>query len=264
MAKNSDEERRLADERRELLKMKQGLIEESELIPQDGYIKPEKPRGWKRVENFFYQYKWILGVVIFGVVVAAILIVQLVTKEREDLYVLCIATDSRDGFYLKQDDIERTLEKYCPDFDNNGYVHVGVHYLDLDEKNKNTQLYDADIIKFQAELMTGDSQMYLSDTGIISLMAQAVGEEIQFFKDLSDEYPDAALYEGCGLPLTDTGFTVLARWESCPDTVGIYVRNEYENMTGNGKDSAEQRERALVVFRNILENNVVSPDAGEE
>ncbi len=264
MAKNEDEERRLMDERRELLKMKQGLIDESELIPQDGYIKPEKPRGWKRVENFLYQYKWILGVVIFGIVVAAILIGQLLTKEREDLYVLCISTDNTDGFYLKREDIELTLEKYCPDFDENGYVHVGVNYINLAEENQNSGAYDADIIKFQAEIMTGDSQIYLTDTGILALMEQAVRDEIQFFRDFSEEYPDAELYEGCGLQLNSTGFTSLARWETCPDTVGLYVRNEYENMTGNDKESVMQRERALVVFRNILENNVVNPNAGEK
>lgn len=40
-------------------------------------------------------------------------------------------TSKAPGLYQKVNDIELALEKYCPDFDGNGYVHVAVYSIDL-------------------------------------------------------------------------------------------------------------------------------------
>ena len=71
---------------------------------------------------------------------------------------------------------------------------------------------------------------------------------------------DAVLYDGCGLQLNTTGFVDEARWKSCPDTVGLYLRDTFENMMGNNEKTAEQRERARIVYENIINGNVVNPD----
>lgn len=256
---NLDEEQRRIQEHKELLKMKQGLIEESEIIPEDGYVEIPKLHGWAWVENFLYHNKWY---VIVGLVVAlavGYMTWQMVTQEKEDLYVLAISTTNKSGIYTKQVDIEKALEMYCPDFDGNGYVHVGINFINLSTENGYNELTDSDRYKFISEIMTGDSQIFLSDEGIIDEINAAAEKEIQFFVDFSEEYPDAALYEGCGLQLNSTRWNTDARWESCPDIVGLYVRDEYENMTGNFEDSKEQRRRALEVFKNIAEGNVVNP-----
>lgn len=67
------------------------------------------------------------------------------------------------------------------------------------------------------------------------------------------------LYDGCGLQLNTTGFVDEARWKSCPDTVGLYLRDTFENMMGNNEKTAEQRERARIVYENIINGNVVNP-----
>lgn len=256
---NLDEEQRRIQEHKELLKLKQGIIEESEMIPEDGYADIPKLKGWKRVENFLYHNR---GFVIAGVFLAlagGYMTYQTLTQEKEDIYVLAVSTTNKSGIYTKQVDIEKALEKYCPDFDGNGYVHVGINYINLSTENGYSQYTDADRYKFISELMTGDSQIFLSDTGIIAEINAAAEDEIQFFLDMSEEYPDAELYEGCGLQLNTTGWNTEARWETCPDIVGLYVRDEYENMTGNFEDSREQRRRALILFQNIAEGNIVNP-----
>lgn len=255
------EEQKQEMERRELLKLKQGIIEESEIIPQDGYAEIPKQTGWAAVSNFLYHYKWFILAGVFFAFFLGICIWQMVGREKEDLYVLVVSTTNQSGIYLKQDDIEEALERYCPDFDGNGYVHVGVNYMNISTENGMSELSDAAKYKFDSEIITGDSQMYLTDSGILETLANIGSGEIEFFADFSEEYPDAVLYEGVGLQLNTTDFIDYARWQSCPDIVGLYVRAEFENMIGNSEDSQEQRRRALVVFQNIVEGNVVNPAA---
>ena len=64
MAKTDDEDRKELQERRELLKMKQGLIEESDLIPETGYDKIPELHGWEKIKNNIYHNKvfYIIGI----------------------------------------------------------------------------------------------------------------------------------------------------------------------------------------------------------
>lgn len=262
MASKFDEEQKALREKREILKLKQGIIdvEDSEIIEEKRTEPYEKLHGRKRVENFFYHYKVPFIVITLAVLAVGYMIYDSVTRERNDLYVLAIATTNESGLYTKQLDIERALEQYCPDFDGNGYVHVGVNFINLSEAAGVSQYADAESYKFSSELFTGDSQLYLTDRGIIPLIKEiADDEDIEFFRDLSEAYPDAALYENCGLQVNTTSFTEVARWTSCPDTVGIYVRSEFADMTGNAEDAKIQRERALEVLNNIANNNIINP-----
>ncbi len=258
--KKEDEQERLLREKRELLKLKQGIVEDSEIIEVDVPQEIPELHGMKKVENFFYHYKW---PVIVGTIVALFvgyMIYDTVTKEKNDLYVLAVSTTNKSGIYVKQFDIEEALERYCPDFDGNGYVHVGVNFINLSTENGVNQYTDADSYKFSSEVITGDSQLYLTDEGIVEVIANmANDDELQFFLDLSEEYPDQSLHDGMGLQMNTTTFPEAARWSSCPDIVGLYVRGEYKDMTGNTEEAKIQRERALEVFNNIAEGNIINP-----
>ena len=255
-----DDEQRLMQERRELLKLKQGIIEESDIIPQDEPEEIPKLTGMKAVENFFYHNKWYVILIAFFAAVFGYMIIQAVTREKPDLNVAVISSTAESGIYPKLDEIEKTLEKYCPDFDDNGYVHVQVNYIDLSTSGGNIEYIDANRQKFQSiELFGGESQMWLCDYGVIEELYSAY-EEIDFFVDFTGEYPDADFIDGEGLALNTTDFTEYARWSTCPDDIAVYVRDDFENMTGNGKQAQIQRERALIVFRNLAAGNAVSAE----
>ena len=67
------------DDKRELLKLKQGLIEESETIQEEKHEVIEL-HGWKKVSNFFYHYKWHVVVITFFVLVIGFFVYDLVKK----------------------------------------------------------------------------------------------------------------------------------------------------------------------------------------
>ena len=149
------------------------------------------------------SYKWRLIGIIFTVALLTFMTIQTVTREKKDLYVLAISTTGSSGIYAKTHDIEVALERYCPDFDGNGKVHVGVNFIDLSTEGGYSEYTDAQNEKFSAELFSGDSQLYLTDEGIITLInriaasgeteeaaaEEADGQIIQFFTDFSGEYP---------------------------------------------------------------------------
>lgn len=262
MSGKFDEEQRKLLEKRELLKLKQGLVEESEIFEETPVEKVEL-HGWKKVENFFYHYKWRVIVITLTVLLVGFMTMQTVMKERNDLYVLLVSTENKSGIYAKVDDIEKSLEKYCPDFDNNGYVHVGVNFLNLSYEAGISQYTDIEKMKLSAEVTTGDGQMILADEGIIAVFEDMGGEDLQYFVSLPDEYSDISMCEGQGLQINKTGFIDDARWSSCPDNVGIFVRGEVENMMGNDDNAKEQRRRANIVMENIASGNVVNPEVEE-
>ena len=81
------------DEKRELLKLKQGLIEESEII-QEQKREYAELHGWKKVQNCFYHYKWHVVVAVFFIAVISFLVYDLVKKEQGDMRVLVVTKES--------------------------------------------------------------------------------------------------------------------------------------------------------------------------
>ena len=261
MANKYHDEQEKLREKRELLKLKQGIIEESDVV-EDYEISHDykKPEGAAKIENFFYHYKWHVIAIAVIVFFVGFMVHDTLTKEKKDLYVLAISTTNSSQLYTKQYDIEKALERYCPDFDENGYVHVGVNFINISDENAAVDYANTESMKFTAELHTGDSQLYLTDTGMLEKLAELADDaDIQFFLELSEQYPDAVFYEGQGLQLNTTDFIDQARWTGCPDIVGLYIRGDFIGMTGDKDEIEEQRRRATIVMENIINGNVVNP-----
>ena len=82
-------ERKLQDERIELMRMKQGLIEESETIHEEKEEEIKLTFG-KKISNFFYHNKWWLGLAVFFVALGSYLAYDLITKPRPDMIILML------------------------------------------------------------------------------------------------------------------------------------------------------------------------------
>lgn len=262
--KDEERERRKQQEYRELLKMKQGLIDESELIPETGYEKPPELRGLSKLQNFFYHNKWYISVGIFAAALLTFLIVQTATREKNDLYVLVISTTRQSELGWRTSDLEAALEKYCPDFDENGYVHVGINYIDISAENAGEYAV-AQSIKFTSEIFSGDSQLFIADEGLwAALFDNETAASPDFFEDFSDRLPEDVLFNSSGIRLNSTELCRDARWDTCPDMINVFFRAEYANVVGNEKRASEQRKRAQTVLQNLLSGTVVNPDAGKD
>ena len=237
------------DDKRELLKLKQGIIDESETIHEE-----EKPvyelHGWKRVENFIYHYKWYIVVAVFFAAVAAFLVISLARKEQGDIRVLVVTKDKETAASVmyKTKELEQAFELYTPDYDNSGYVHTDVYNVDLSE-NPDPQYSLAAVTKVTSEVMYGEAQLFVVDTA----GAEAVtGGSDSYFIDLEELYPDNERVSGCFYKLKGTPFAQSAQYyEACPDDLYIAVRRASES-DANSSRSLPAMKKALEVVDNII------------
>jgi len=240
------------DDKRELLKLKQGLIEESEQIHEE-----EKPvyelHGKARIENFFYHYKWYVVAGLFFAAVAAFLIVSLVQKEQGDLRVLVVTKDPQiaSEMLYKTGDLETAFELYCPDYDDNGYIHVDVYNIDLSQ-NPDPQYSLAAVTKLTSEIMYGEGQLFVVDTAGAQA---ATNNDLSQFVDLGSIYPDCEMIDGVFLKIKGSGFAVNAQYyEACPDDLYLAVRDASQEDE-NSFRSLPAKKKALEIIDNIIKNN---------
>ena len=218
------------DDKRELLKLKQGLIEESETIREE-----EKPvyelHGRKRVANFFYHYKWHVIVGAFFLAVVGFFLYDLLKDDVGDLRILVVAKDhdvaANVGY--KTHDLELAFEQYCPDFDDNGYVHVDVYNIDLSE-NVQADYMLGNVTKLTGEIGYGEAQMYLLDTP--ALESITTDGDLSGFVNLEERYVEA-----------------------CPEDLFLVIRKVGERTANRDRAEKAQR-RALEVMDNIVNTNL--------
>lgn len=260
-----------SDEKRELLKLKQGIIEESDIIEQDVHEQPEEQTTVKKIDNFFYRNMWFVVVGVFFAALVAFFTYQIITRENPDLTVMLVIsdTDKAPGLYQKVNDIELALEQYCPDYDNNGYVHVAVYFIDL-TKSSNSQYVQSNTAKFYGEIQRGVAELYICDEDILTTekapeeydpSQDNIDTDISYetmFADLGEALNMSEYNGKLRIPLRSTEFAKDAKWESsCPDTLAFSVRLEKEGMISY-KNSAEYQKRAKEVLANIVTDNKIN------
>lgn len=244
------------DDKRELLKLKQGIIEESDTIKEEK-IEYAKPVGAKaKLLNFLYHYKLVIIVVVFLAGVFAFMMYDTLSKEKADLRIMLVATtdEINSTLYLKTNDIELAVEKYCPDFDNSGYVHVETYYVDLTEGG-DPNYYFSNQAKLYGEISTGTAHIFMGNKDMFQgIIGDA--DPAEMFVNLGELYPDNENIDGIYYKIKGTEFAKACKWiESCPDDLYICVRSVFDGMTSNQEKMLENHEKSLEVLDNIINDS---------
>ena len=237
------------DDKRELLKLKQGLIEESETIQEEKRETVEL-HGWKKVSNFFYHYKWHVIAAAFFIAVIGFFVYDLVKKEHGDIRVLVVTKEANLAKQVnyKTKDFELAFEKYCPDFDDSGYVHVDTYNIDLSDNIQQDYML-ASVTKLTGEISYGEAQMYVMDTP--ALESIIMDGDTSGFVNLEELYPDNPQIDGIYYKLKDSEFAYMANYvEACPEDLFIVIRKTTD-VTANKERAEAAQKKALEVFDNI-------------
>ena len=121
--KREAHERRLYEERKELLRLKQGVIEDSEVIHEEAPAEVKKT-VLQRISSFFYLNKWWLGIGTALALISGLLIYNLATKPRPDMTVLLV---SKSSDITSADGIDDYIAQFTDDNNDNGEVLVSMH-----------------------------------------------------------------------------------------------------------------------------------------
>lgn len=267
--KDDNRSRAYNDDKRELLKLKQGLIEESESIKEEEHGYGDKAVyevvGVKnKVSNFFYHYKWHVIVITFITAIAAFLIITTVIRENGDVRVLAFAknTNTAASLYYKSNDFELALEQYTKDYDENGYTHVELFYMNMSE-DQDYNYYYTNQTKLFSEVSSGTAQMYIADREMLSEILGSQTES-EAYTDLSELYPDNPnIVDKYYFKVKGSSLAASAMYvEGCPEDMYIAIRNEefkgYNQISG--KQISENHARAMEILDNIIKGSKVTAD----
>ncbi len=188
-------DKRLEAERLELLRLKQGIIEESATIHEE-HEEKIKLTFWQKIVNFFYHNKWWLGIGIVFAVIAVVLFINLFNKPHPDMIVLVIG----ESYAISQESsLDEYIASFADDYNGNGEKLVSVYYIPY------TGIETKDYANSVHTKLTAELQ---SAHGVI-LIGNKLTEDVLFddaLTDLSEIYPDNKYIHNDKFMLSETDF----------------------------------------------------------
>ena len=135
---------------RELLKLKQGLIDEKDSdIQETGYDVRMAQTASEKTKNFLWYHKAMIAGGIVLIILTVIIYLAFFVKKKPDITIYSIgnyAMSVRTNF-------ENTMTQYAPDFDGNGERNITIEQAVPDEFLGDTELFN--------EIQNGNSQIFI-------------------------------------------------------------------------------------------------------
>ncbi len=239
-------EKRLREERLELIRLKQGVITESDTIHEE--IPVEKHYTiWQRLSNFFYHNKWWMGFACFFVAVGVYLTYQFITTERADAVLMLLVDDATFDAWCSEE-ISTLLSEYVEDANGDGKNIVDVYYIPTSESATENSAYTGNRTKLFAEFQLGDSLLVISNAE-----ADETIEAEDTLYDLEEEFGAYVEVEGCRFYLSGTTFAEVVGWdEELDDDIYIGIRAVKETFD-DVEEMQENFDVAIKVLRAFIE-----------
>ena len=236
----------LAEEKVDLIRLKQGVIEDSDKVFREQETE-KKYTVWQKIGNWFYHSKWWLGIAAFCTIVVAFLVYDYVTREDPDLRVLLL-TDNPE-LYEESDRLTNWLQTMCPDYTADGEVLVQSVYIPVSKATmENSGTYSA---SYNTQLLV----QFQSSTCMLVLVdpdAEAYLQPEDMFVKLDELYPECSFAQGRCLMLDGTDFAEQAGLtHPLHDGSYLALRIPAENMS-----SAEETQAAYDQAKTLLDEIV--------
>jgi len=155
------------NDKRELLKLKQGLIAADDCTEIEVEKPPvyEKPTGLAGVQNFLYHQKLYIIIFAFFAVVVSVLLYFALTAEKADLTVLLIADNQETSAFLFTELalIKQAVEAFTPDFNNDKKVYVSCLFIDLVKEGRRVDYIQGNSTKLFGEVRSGKAMIYIGN-----------------------------------------------------------------------------------------------------
>ena len=247
--------KKIQQDRIELMRLKQGIITESDTIYEE---KEEKPKMsfWKKLGNFLYHSKWWLGITVFIVGVFVFLIVDYVTKVRPDMIVLLITDDTEMQNHRQQ--LEEYLEQFTDDENGDGKVHVDIYPIPVSDNIDDMDYFTGNSTKLSAEFQMGEAVMVITDAKANEyIMAD------ETLTDLSEKYTGHENIRGNGYYLRHTDFATKIDYPGNVDrdlSIGLRAPVKTSDSKEKMQKTYDVAEKVLLRVMDDLDNTTEPED----
>lgn len=245
-------EKQIHQDRIELMRLKQGVITESETIHEE-HEEPPKMSFWKKISNFFYHSKWWLWLAVFMVALAAFLIYDYVSKVRPDMIVMVLTDDSE--LQNMSDELELYFEKFTDDENGDGEVQVDIYLIPVSDDMAYMDYYTGNATKLSTQMLLGDVVMVLTDSKANDYI---LADET--LEDMTELYPDEENAKLQGYYLRHTDFATQIGYTGNVDRdLSLGLRTVTETY-----DSEEDMQENYDIAKKVLDRIVASLRDTEE
>ena len=229
---------------------------------QDPYESKYTGKKVGRLENFWYQHKWHAGLSLFGIVVAAVLIWQILTYVAPDVYILYTGPVALVG--SRYTELEDAITQVMDDYNEDGEKSISFTdntYLTEEQIAKKQEAggYQPDYeglhaaySRFQAEITGAKHMLCMLDP---ALHAQI--RDMEGFMPLSEIFgealPESAVDE-YGIRLGDTAFyQYFSGARMLPADTVLAVRSPDAPGIAGSEKKLEELDRHVQLLRAIVE-----------
>lgn len=236
----------LAEERVELLKLRQGVITESEKLDLSPDEEKEYTR-WQKFKNFLFHNKWWLGIASFFVLVASFLIYDTLTSTDPDIYVMLLVND--DEIYAHQPQLCDYLETHTKDYNEDEEIYTNVFYIPISGESKDdVGMYETSMTKLSGEFQLGQTMLVIADEKIEDI----VGPE-ERFENLEEIFPNNPHIKDYGYYLKGTGFAekIGLSDDAISEEMYIGVRKVTHTLHSE-EETKENHDRAMEMLKSII------------
>ncbi len=230
-------EKTLNDRKIELMKLKQGVIETSDVIKEEE--KAETKLSFvETIENIWYRSKWLIIFIAFMLVAVGYITYDSVFKTKPDMTVLVLSQN--DALYYRSEEVRSFLESYCDDLNGDGEVYVLVYNISTDYSDPNT--VTSNQAQLMSQLQTGENVILIAD-----------GDNDFELHDFRGDYPDSERFTERGMLLNCALTREKLKWQAMPDTLYIGMREPAKLLSTSKEDMQENFDEALPMFERIVE-----------
>lgn len=238
-------EKQLRDEKIELIRLKQGEIEQSEILSESKEEKVKLP-FFKRISNFFYHNKWWLGIGVFFVALGGYLIYDLVTKTDPDVVILYIDNNAEIAYSEKFTDY---LQNLCGDINDDGKAAASVYYIPYTGVEY-TDYNNGSTTKLIAEMQNADAMLVISG----KMADDAISPDITLV-DLETLYPDNPHVKKYGFYLKDTSFAEKIGYSGeIDDELFLGIRAVAPVQWADEEEMQESYDKAIVILDMLVKD----------
>lgn len=238
-----DYAKKLQQDKIELIRLKQGVIDHSDSIHE---VHEEAPvlTFPQKIGNFFYHNVWWLWIVIFILIIASYITYGIVTTPKADATVLFFVTNGELSGYTQQ--MSDYFEQFVDDNTGDGVSTVNVYYIPI-ATDSNDVNYTSYMAKFSGEMQSANSLIVVADDSCEEILKP---KEVLY--NLSKDFKDDENVDHYKYYLKDTNFAQQIGYEgSIPDDMYIGIRkvekvyDSYKKMEKNFEIAHEFIERFI-------------------
>lgn len=234
-------DKRIQAEKIELIKLKNGVIEQSDSIKEE-HDQIRELHGFEKVSNFWFHHKIMILFSAFIIIVCAFIIYSTLSKKNPDLTVMMIANN---GLSYRQEELEQFFEKYTDDLNEDGEVNVSVLIAPLDNTSKD-ELMISNQSKFLANLQTADCMLFITDSNTEDKIKDLMKS------DLNKDFENNDYITEQGLSLNMKLFAQQVKFENMPNDVVLSIRKPVKTINSSLEEMEESYNTSFKVFSDIV------------